>query len=324
MAEKFDVDTTSVSEDALLLVYEWAIRFERMTWEYIALVVFQVWFLLMVIDATVHQNAAEIITLAIANILCPIIGGLQVMDARKWLRRLGESSNATYDMSNLRIALYLEIALTVCSTIFPVLFLYVSYYVVKDIGWVIYKKIGPDLRVQSNHLGMYRTFQFFVLALKIGVFVQFFVSVFYFVQLVLEFTLYEESLTWDAYYCVVVTVLIIPFLFFARFAVAAERRWRMIVFIVFQLSVIANMCYMLFVTSFSEWYSWIALGKSMPYKIPLTCTVILASICTYNFDKGLKPYVQRGGSKKRKPETDPMESQALDRHSSTHSWDIDE
>lgn len=61
---------------------------------------------------------------------------------------------------------------------------------------------------------MYRIFQFFVLTLKIDIFIEFLVSLFYLVQFALD-----DGFYWDGYIQLVVTILILPLLYFGRMAV---------------------------------------------------------------------------------------------------------
>lgn len=62
--------------------------------------------------------------------------------------------------------------------------------------------------------GMYRIFQFFVLTLKIDIFIEFLVSLFYVVQFAID-----DGFHWDAYIQLVVTILILPILYFGRMSV---------------------------------------------------------------------------------------------------------
>lgn len=64
---------------------------------------------------------------------------------------------------------------------------------------------------------MYRIFQFFVLALKIDVFIEFLVSLFYFIQFAIE-----DFTRWDGYIILIVTILILPALYFARATVRSN------------------------------------------------------------------------------------------------------
>lgn len=67
-------------------------------------------------------------------------------------------------------------------------------------------------------LGMYRTLQLFVLALKIDIFIEFLVSVFYLIQ----FALKDGFSSWLSYVFVVITILMLPMLFFGRAAVSVN------------------------------------------------------------------------------------------------------
>lgn len=61
-------------------------------------------------------------------------------------------------------------------------------------------------------------FQFFVLGLKIDIFVEFLVSLFY----VIQFGMTSDIVTWESGIQIVVTILILPMLYFARTAVCIE------------------------------------------------------------------------------------------------------
>ncbi|KAI9495108.1 hypothetical protein BDB00DRAFT_882586 [Zychaea mexicana] len=288
-------------------------RLNRIKWENVAFIGFQVWFCAMVFDATVYQNAPEVIALAVLNVICSILGGLEVMDGKRWLSRI-EQINSDYNLdisvSFIRIATYLEIALTVLLVLFALSFLYVSYMVVREFGWVIYKKIGPDVGVQR----MYRIFQFFVLALKIDIFIEFLVSCFYFIQFAIE-----SGFDWDTWIQLVVTVLILPMLYFGRMTVASESYGRMIVFIAFQFVVVFEFILMLRQTlePGNLWYTWICFVViGMVFAL---ATAVLGAWTMHNFGKGLAPYVQRGDKKKEHPTRHELREQ-----SSLNSWRIDD
>lgn len=75
------------------------------------------------------------------------------MDGQRWLDRLdllNTNYDLTIDVTPLQTAFYIEIVLTVVIILYALVFAYVSYLVVKEFGWVIYKKIGPDVVVQSK------------------------------------------------------------------------------------------------------------------------------------------------------------------------------
>lgn len=72
---------------------------------------------------------------------------------------------------------------------------------------------------------MYRTVQLFVLALKIDIFIEFLVSVFYLIQ----FALKSGFSSWTAYVFVVITILMLPMLYFGRAAVSLSGPMKKVV-----------------------------------------------------------------------------------------------
>ncbi|KAI9012529.1 hypothetical protein CLU79DRAFT_406742 [Phycomyces nitens] len=272
-------------------------RLNRIKWENIAFVGFQFWFVGMSFDATVNQNAAEVIALAAMNVVCALLGALEVIDV--------------FSTKPLEIAFYLEITLTILLTLFAIGFAYLSYEVVREFGWVIYKKIGANIEIQK----MYRIFQLFVLALKFDIFIEFLVSCFYLVQ----FATKEYDPVWEIWFQLGATALILPMLYFARMAGSAESSKRMTVFIIFQCIVVVQFGLVLRQTlkTHNFWYTWICF-VILGIILAMT-TATLGAICMYNFDKDLKPYIQRGA--KKQEQTDNLE---LRKSYSAESWKIDE
>lgn len=269
-------------------------RLKRIKWENIAFIGFQVWFVGMTFDAAVYQNTAEVISLAVMNFVCAIFGALEVVDGKRWLRILRDikfNHNIPLDIRPIHMAFKLEIALSSCVTALAIGFAYLSYAVVKEFGWKTYKKIGADISIQR----MYRTLQFFVLALKIDIFVQFLVSVFYLIQ----FSLKQGFKKWTVFVFLVITVLLLPMLYFGRYAVANENRFQMILFILFQLCVMFQLI-LIAVEAMQPgdyWYIWICF-VILGMILALT-TSVLSFVCMLNFGKGLKPYIQRGDNKEK-------------------------
>ncbi|ORY89964.1 hypothetical protein BCR43DRAFT_499769 [Syncephalastrum racemosum] len=309
---QFNSTQTTLASDVQDAIHQATNRLDRIKWENVAFIGFQIWFVGMAFDATVYQNAAEVIALAMLNVICAVLGGLEVMDGRRWLKYLRQV-NADYDLSltttPLQIAYYLEIALTTLLAVFAVVFAYVSYMVVREFGWVIYKKIGPDVSIQK----MYRIFQFFVLALKIDIFIEFLVSIFYFIQFAID-----SGFQWDTWVMLVVTILMLPMLYFARATVAAEAHGRMLVFIIFQFVVVFEFILVLrqTLTPNNYWYTWICfVVLGMIFALG---TSVLGAWCMSNFGKGLAPYVQRGANKEQAGRHE-LKGQA-----SVSSWRIDD
>ncbi|KAI8072805.1 hypothetical protein BC940DRAFT_291677 [Gongronella butleri] len=281
-------------------------RLDRIKWENICFIGFQVWFALMTVDATVYQNTAEILALANINIICAILGALEVVDGNIWISKLADTH---YELDFLYTASKLEICLSVVILIFACALAYLSYQMSRQFGWNIYKKIGADIKIQK----MYRIFQFFVLALKIDIFTQFLVSVFYLIQYAIKL-----GIQWETGIQLAITLLMLPMFYFARTAGSSECHGRMILFITFEAIVMVHYVLILLQTvdPTDSWYVWICLvcvGMAIDVG-----TIILGCLCMRNFDRGLKPYVQRGATDKSKHELTLQKSQ------SRLSWRIDD
>ncbi|KAI8977061.1 hypothetical protein BDF20DRAFT_872744 [Mycotypha africana] len=283
-------------------------RLGRIKWENIAFIGFQVWFFGMAVDATVYQNTAEILILAVLNCLCAIMGALQVVDGNKWLNALKQTNFAYWPLVN---AEKMEIALSVIILAFAVGMSFLSFKMSKQFGWNIYKKIGADVRIQK----MYRVFQFFVLALKIDIFTEFLVSIFYLIQ----FAIKMNGSEWITWVQLAVTILMLPMLYFARTAGSTESIGRMIIFITFQGIVIVHFALVLQQTfqPNNNWYTWIVfiwIGIAI-----VLATVVLGMMVLKNFNQGLKPFVQRGAANKRR-----HYDVELNKASRDDAWQIDD
>ncbi|RCH80059.1 hypothetical protein CU098_006487 [Rhizopus stolonifer] len=266
----------------------------------------------MAIDATVYQNTAEILVLAVVNCLCAILGALEIVDGYKWLNLLKTTS---YPYNYLETASKFEIALSVIILAFAITMCYLSFQMTKEFGWNIYKKIGADVSIQK----MYRTFQFFVLCLKVDIFTEFLISLFYLIQFTREAGFSVAMKDADTWVQLIVTILILPFLYFARTAGSTESKPRMIVFIIFQFAVIAHFILVLKDTFQPEnnWYTWIVfvfLGIAMDIT-----TMSLGVLCMLNFRKGLHPFVQRGAANKSK-----FHDLELNKTNTNNTWQIDD
>ncbi|KAM3578879.1 hypothetical protein VKS41_008672 [Umbelopsis sp. WA50703] len=266
-------------------------RFDRMRWENIAFIGFQVWFSAMALDGIANQNVAEVLAIFAFNLICGVLGALEILDNHLWITRLQKSM----DVSVLKVAEKIEIALAVILPLLAVVFALPTYKIVKQLGWTRYKKIGADLSIDK----MFRLFQRFVLLLKINIFTEFIVSLFFVIKggsSLLGDT--AASTPWMEGVQIIVTALMLPMLYFARTAVSAESPNRMISFIVFQVVVIFHFALMLYNTLYlsDKWVIWLCF-VIMGMIIDIT-TIVLAAMCKNNFGKGLKPLVQRGAAKR--------------------------
>ncbi|CEI87963.1 hypothetical protein RMCBS344292_02368 [Rhizopus microsporus] len=280
----------------------------------------------MSFDATVYQNAAEVLALAVMNFACAIFAALEVVDGKRWLAILTNvkvKHNVLLDITAIQTAYKVEIGLSACVALFAIVFAYMSYAVTKEFGWKIYKKIGADISIQR----MYRTVQFFVLALKIDIFIEFLVSVFYLIQ----FALKQGFHTWHLFLFIVITALMLPMLYFGRYAVASENPYQMMIFVFFQVCIVIQLV-LIGIEAMQPgdyWYIWICFGKlysvyrSVISNISIVIlggilaivSAVLGLVCMTHFGKGLKPYIQRGENKEKVADNTQRNDQ---------SWTIDE
>lgn len=87
------------------------------------------------------------------NLACSVFGALEVIDGKRWLsilRRISEERGLPLNTRPIQTAFYVEIAMSILVGLFAIAFAYLSYAVVKEFGWVIYKKIGADIAIQRK------------------------------------------------------------------------------------------------------------------------------------------------------------------------------
>lgn len=85
------------------------------------------------------------------NIICSILGALELADGNKWIMKLKDTH---YSIEPLDLAEKLEIFLSVVIVIFACAMAYLSYQMSRQFGWNIYKKLGAQLSIQSKYMMM--------------------------------------------------------------------------------------------------------------------------------------------------------------------------
>ncbi|KAH8549191.1 hypothetical protein BGW37DRAFT_124133 [Umbelopsis sp. PMI_123] len=285
-------------------------RFDRMRWENIAFCGFQIWFCAMAYDSVINQNIAEVLAIFAMNFICAVLGSLEIMDNDRWINRLSPYINVAL----LKTAGKIEIVLAVLLPVFAIAFALPSYKLTKQLGWTRYKKIGADLAIDK----MYRVYQQFLLVVKIDIFTEFLVSLFFVIKGGILTNGTNVSLTWIELVQIAVTALILPMLIAGRYSAKNESNTGMVIFITFQIIVLFHFALMLYLTVgvADKWIIWLCFVV-IGFIITFT-TVVLAIMCQRNFGKGLKAVVQ----KKPKNETDAVkELHALE---AQDSWKIDD
>lgn len=143
--------------------------------------------------------------------------------------------------------------------IFSFLFMYLCWKLYKQFGWSIYKRIGADINQQKR----FRLAQLFLLNLKVDAFFQLILCVFYAVVMSQEkyYTYSFSNRKFIGYIIhIILTVLLIPGLLFARHGVITENKKVMITFLVTQVIMCIDFILVL-VDSAGSWVFWNLAGK---------------------------------------------------------------
>ena len=179
------------------------------------------------------------------------------------------------------LALRNELALVSIMAVIFLVLLYINWKLYKQFGWNIYKRIGADIHQQKR----FRLAQIFLLNLKVDAFFQLVLCVFYAVVMSQEkyYTLWGITNRKFVGYIIhiVLTVLLIPGLLFARYGVITENKTVMIIFIVSQIIMCMDFILIL-VDSAGTWVFWNLAGKEGERevkKIIILTSLVSALVC---------------------------------------------
>jgi hypothetical protein len=94
-----------------------------------------------------------VIALAVMNLVCAIFCAFEVIDCKRWLNILNDikfAHNVPIITNPIQMEFFVEIALSIVVGLYAIIFAFLSYKVVKEFGWVVYKKIGADTSIQRK------------------------------------------------------------------------------------------------------------------------------------------------------------------------------
>ncbi|ORZ02977.1 hypothetical protein BCR43DRAFT_482506, partial [Syncephalastrum racemosum] len=108
----------------------------RVRIENIWFILYEVWRVWLVVDGIIHWNSLAVIAATVSCYFSGALGIMQIIETIKW-------------RNSIETNLYLQIAMTIVVwlLVFPTTF--VAYKLFKDFGWYVYRRIGPELRLQS-------------------------------------------------------------------------------------------------------------------------------------------------------------------------------
>ncbi|KAL1926071.1 hypothetical protein VTP01DRAFT_6108 [Rhizomucor pusillus] len=239
----------------------------RVRIENIWFILYEIWRLWIVTDGIIHFNSLTIIAATTFAYFSGALGLMQIIETIKWTKA-GDTN------------LYLQVAMTIVVFCLALPTTFVAFKLFKDIGWNVYRRIGPDVRLQN----MYYTVQCFTLALKIDIFFEVLLLAFYSVC-----TMINPAL-WVTFMMLAIINFIT--LFLGRKAIADELHWLMSLVSLFQTAVIfINLAVLVSLTiPHDVWYTMtIYACASMVVSV---FTLFMAVRCQINFGRGLKGYVQ--------------------------------
>ncbi|KAG2215629.1 hypothetical protein INT46_006233 [Mucor plumbeus] len=295
-----DVPSTSVDPDKKLAendpaakIILIALGLRRLKNENIFFILFSLFQLVLGLDAIVRQSVIQLVAHTVNQILLVVFAAIQVggtiykhLDVKQDIPP-PEDPDVSW---NFNFALRNEIGLVSVMFIFSVLFMYLCYKLYKQFGWNIYKRIGADIEQQSR----FKLTQIFFMILKLDAFFHFVLCVFYAVVMTQEkyYSLWGITNRKFIGYVIhiVLTVLLIPGLLFARHGVITENKRVIIFFLVTQIIMGLDFILIL-VDSAGSWVFWI-LAVCLAIILCIS-TIVLSILVSRNFGKGLKPYMQR-------------------------------
>ncbi|KAL0139854.1 hypothetical protein V8B55DRAFT_1501966 [Mucor lusitanicus] len=295
-----DVPSTSVDPDKKLAendadakIVLIALGLRRLKNENVFFILFSLFQFVLGMDAIVRQSVIQLVAHTVNQVLLVVFAAIQVggtiykhLDVKKDIPP-PEDPDVSW---NFNFALRNEIGLVSVMFILSVLFMYLCWKLYKQFGWNIYKRIGADIEQQAR----FKLTQIFFLILKLDAFFHFVLCVFYAVVMSQEkyYSLWGVTNRKFVGYIIhiVLTVLLIPGLLFARRGVITESKTIMMVFLVTQIIMGLDFILIL-VDSAGSWVFWI-LAVCLAIVLCIS-TIVLDILVCRNFGKGLKPYMKR-------------------------------
>ncbi|XPS79858.1 hypothetical protein M3J09_011829 [Ascochyta lentis] len=244
--------------------------------------------LFLVWDALRLKNTIQVIGLVIYNIGIMVYAAIQFDQIKDAADALNQKAFIPADFwVDVQPML---IAVPVLMAVATIAFGFVAWKLYDEFAWTIYKHISADLRLKRRYL----TYQIYIALLKF--------DFFFFLAFTVQFLVVVEK-TSTVEIALTAAALVITFflLFAAAFWVRRESVTGMIACIIVYFVALAYFLFKLirmYVADRLRQEDYKPARKSLTAFAILTIllllfTIVIACICTHNFNKGLKPHVNK-------------------------------
>ncbi|KAF1851315.1 uncharacterized protein K460DRAFT_31462 [Cucurbitaria berberidis CBS 394.84] len=242
--------------------------------------------LFLVWDALRLKNTIQVIGLVMYNVGILVYAAIQFDQIKDAADALNAAHFIPKDFwVNVKPML---IALPILMAVATVIFAFEAWKLYDEFAWTIYKRISADTRLKRRYL----TYQIYIALLKF--------DFFFFLAFTVQFLVVVEN-TKTVELALTATALVITFflLFLAAWWVRRESIVGMIVIIFVYFVALAYFLFKLirmYVADLARQEDYKPARKSLTAFAVLTimlllCTIVVACLCTHNFNKGLKPHV---------------------------------
>ncbi|EPQ31966.1 uncharacterized protein PFL1_00165 [Pseudozyma flocculosa PF-1] len=289
---------------------------------YLAIFVFGMIFQVAItLDAVRLKNSIQVIGVSIFNVALAIAAGLEIMQVRDAIQAQDSfrpSIPCPFDENRLCRAervLYpqvhrLLIGVTVVCAVFEIPILFWTAKLWTEFGWIIYQKIGADLRIRS----MFMWYQTFIVLLKFTFFFGVGFTIFYLI-------LVADTTDWEYGVTIAAVPMAVATLFAAAFAVRREIMSLMALSLFLMLAGLVYFVYKLtqvWVPATAAQYQYVRLTITFISAfaiLSLGLTLANGIVCLLNFREGLKQAhdsIGRFGGVRRRRARDSSKGEVLD------------
>ncbi|KAF2017879.1 hypothetical protein BU24DRAFT_345795 [Aaosphaeria arxii CBS 175.79] len=243
--------------------------------------------IILVYDALRMKNTIQVIGLVLYNIGILIYAAIQMDQIKDAVQYLDKQTFITDHLFWQQVRGIL-IALPILMAAGTLALAFVAWKLYDEFAWTIYKHISADLRLKRRYL----TYQIYIALLKF--------DFFFFLAFTVQFlVVVENTSTVELALTAAALAITFVFLILAAYWVRRESVAGMIVIIIIYFIALAYFLFKLirmYAADKERLLDYMPARKSLTSFAVLTIllvivTIVIACICTHNFNKGLKPHV---------------------------------